>query len=838
MAGETEMSLYGRPAAAAFALLLRESWSAGRCVILATLYLPAMAHSLPLQDVADADRWTPRGQVRAIATTPDVIYVGGDFSGFSDGDGSGVVFDPTSRQITPPLAPIYGTVTTALADGNGGWFVGGDFITVGHTRHRGLVHLRHDSSVDESWSPQIESNVALYVNSIVRFGDVLFVGGAFDRANGVAHANICAVNALTGTVYPWNPACDAPVNDLAILGNTLYVGGSFTHIGGSARARLAALDANTGLATPWNPSPNGEVLALGLAPDALYVSGTFSRIDTASRTFLAAIALPSGNVLPWTSDTILPPQHMQVAGNLLVTSGLDVGALGSGVAIVSRANGNTLWSRTSSVTVGQFAVEENLLYYSTDSNISACNLQDGSNQTTLLQHTFSTTLAISDGALFMNDYSADLSTSYSYLAAVDPRSGKPLYPLDNPRGAVKALALAGPDLIVGGGFLGNSTARHPGVEAINRATHQLREWDPKLDSSSSYLEVRAIDVQAQSVIVGGTFDEVSGLVRNNVAEVNLETAAVSDWDPQFETTSDIYAIRRFGNTVYIGGNFGSVGGYQRRNLVAVDAITGQPTPWSPAPDARVQLLFVNGSTLYVGGYFKNIAGHARGGAAAFDLATGSLLPWNPNADGGITQILAHDDAMYLLGTFRRLGGVARLGGAAINLASGALLPWNPDFGDFTSGAFLGGTLYGGGPGPYRTFAAYSPQFGALAFTNIHASPATAQTGERVSISFDANAPTEGPPDVRVNGNAAIITASTGYAAEYTVRASDLQGAALIEVDGIDRDGNVGHTESTDALRILDEPRLALAALPVAVGLGLIAVHTLRRRKAAGRAASR
>jgi hypothetical protein len=126
---------------------------------------------------------------------------------------------------------VNGTVYACVADGRGGWFVGGEFTAVGGIPRVNLAHVQVDGSV------------------------------ARLRAD-----------------------TDGVVRALALDGRTLYVGGDFTHVAGEERAHVAALSAVTGELTAWNPEVSGiawgvtTVYCILPSADAVYVGGDFTNV--------------------------------------------------------------------------------------------------------------------------------------------------------------------------------------------------------------------------------------------------------------------------------------------------------------------------------------------------------------------------------------------------------------------------------------------------------------------------------------------------------------------------------------------------------------------------------
>ena len=75
---------------------------------------------------------------------------------------------------------------------------------------------------------------------------IVYVGGFFDTAGGVAASNIAALNASEGTWSAMGVGLDAACKALALQGGMLYAGGLFSTAGGVAASRVAAYSLVTG----------------------------------------------------------------------------------------------------------------------------------------------------------------------------------------------------------------------------------------------------------------------------------------------------------------------------------------------------------------------------------------------------------------------------------------------------------------------------------------------------------------------------------------------------------------------------------------------------------------
>src|SRR5262249_15462179 len=162
----------------------------------------------------------------------------------------GVPVDPTSALPAAGFPIVNGTVLAAVSDGAGGWYIGGQFTSVGGSARSNLAHVLAGGSISP-WDPGAHGLVRPLV---LRGGLVL--GGA--PRNGIG-----AVDAATGVATSWNADANGSVRALAAGTAALYVGGQFTTIGGLARGRIAAVDWTTGAVDPvWDPGANSLVLAL------------------------------------------------------------------------------------------------------------------------------------------------------------------------------------------------------------------------------------------------------------------------------------------------------------------------------------------------------------------------------------------------------------------------------------------------------------------------------------------------------------------------------------------------------------------------------------------------
>ena len=70
----------------------------------------------------------------------------------------------------------------------------------------------------------------------------------------------------------------------------------------------------------------------------------------------------------------------------------------------------------------------------------------------------------------------------------------------------------------------------------------------------------------------GNFTTVGGQPRNRAACIDVNTGALTPWDPN--VTGQVWSIALSGTSVYLGGDITDVGGNARTNIAEVNATTG------------------------------------------------------------------------------------------------------------------------------------------------------------------------------------------------------------------------------------------------------------------------
>jgi hypothetical protein len=651
----------------------------------AALVLAGLA-AAAISDGADRTSYVTDGHVYAIAHQPGGnTYLGGDFDHVGPRSGHGLslgAVGTTNEALAVPAlsAPDFpevagGDVRAVVADGHGGWFIGGDFTSVAGQDVPRLAHILSTGELDESWTPKPNNTVlALALDSTdyqTSLGDwTLYVGGKFTQIQSPnvnsQNRNFLAawrINAGTGAPDTQGPDPNEPGQDLDNDEPLKWSPGQQAGSGGNTVHALAVrtVTVNVG-AAPGTPTPT----------PAVFVGGEFTAIGkgtAANRNRLAAV---------WGDGALKP------------TDGSNV----EGVVIDSWNPGPT------SGTVKTLAL--------------------GPSRDNAAGHTFT---PVYFGGAFTNNLAA-------HKFDLDKNAGTATHgaytgwtPAPNPGGAVSALALdAGSNLLyVGGDFTtisaGNQAREHlAGLSAIPDdavittncvpipCPATLQDWKPDADGS-----VRAIAVSDDSATLytGGDFTEIgdAAIADGRAAQNGLAAvAAVGEddagkalpWDasPAGGSTN---ALATDADSVFAGGGFFSVGASERDNLAALDPSgalvdafeTGTSCEGAGCPDeVRALALAPDAGQLYVGGGFTKIDGQSREHLAALNLGPGGEVidGWAPDPDGWVLTLDVAGQRLYAGGAFDHIGAVPNPGDppparsriAALDRGTGAVLDWSPN----------------------------------------------------------------------------------------------------------------------------------------------------------------
>lgn len=296
-----------------------------------------------------------------------------------------------------------------------------------------------------------------------------------------------------------------------------------------------------------------------------------------------------------------------------------------------------------------------------------------------------------------------------------PQLGHAPLSVDNTNDQIGAMALSsdGQTLYLGGFFEQLGGQARNSLGAISLPGETVTSWNPGTDGFIGAM-VAGSGSSAGSVFVGGNFNKAGA---NNVTVPNLAkiSASTGNADASFNPIPEASGSTTFaevsalalgngGTPLYVGGTFDNIGGFNRNNLARLAVTDGSPGAWNPNVDGEVFAIKVipGGGTVYVGGEFTHVLGTARGGVAAIDssTSTASLDSWNPDTDSEVFALDFDGGNLILGGTFSHVAGQARPGVAEVSLSSGAATAFAPNLGGslIVSLSVTAGRVFIGGDG--------------------------------------------------------------------------------------------------------------------------------------------
>lgn len=310
-------------------------------------------------------------------------------------------------------------------------------------------------------------------------------------------------------------------------------------------------------------------------------------------------------------------------------------------------------------------------------------------------------LVVSGNRVFVGgDFTTVSSTSRDRLVALDAATGAldatfvPSF-TGGTTPSIRALALSGTSVVVGGTFTMAGGMAHQNLAAVDATTGAV----VGTFTGTADGRVAALAVAGADLIAAGEFVNIGGLARTGVARLDAATgAAIAGFDAQ--SNGNVSSVVVSGANVFVGGAFAQMGGASRSRLAQIAAATGVATTWNPGANANVEQMGLAGSVLVVAGQFTQVGGAERLRLAALDTTgtTNVALSWNPSLDSS-ADMLHVDGAGFVFagGSFHYFGAVPRQNAAAIDLRTGDLLPWNPGPNGWVRALDIaGGTVYIGG----------------------------------------------------------------------------------------------------------------------------------------------
>jgi uncharacterized delta-60 repeat protein len=582
-----------------------------------------------------------------------------------------------------------GTINAIAVQADGKILIGGGFTKLAPnggapvTRNH-IARLNPDGTLDTAFDPN--ANATVWAIAVQSDGRVL-VGGEFNGANcigGQTRNFIARLDPTTGLADSFDANLSAPLNvigqappgavfSIAVQPDAkILIGGNFFSVGGQPRHCIARLDPTTGLADSFNPNASGLVLAIAVQADGkVLAGGEFSLANSIGGQMRNGIA----RLDPTTgaADSFNPNANGGVLAIAVQADGkILVGGEFFGAHSIGAQRRNYI-ARLDPVTG---------LADSFDPNANAVVLSLG------LQ---------SDGKILVGGYFNGANSiggaTRNFISRLDPTTASADSFNPDALSGVDSIAVQSDGKILAGGEFTSLTPN--GVEAITRHGIARLEIDGRLDQTldlsiaSLTGVVLATAVQPDGkILVGGSFTNVLGVTRNNIARLNTDGTLDTGFDPNANGQVESIAVQPDGK-ILVGGYFhgaNGIGGQPRNFIARLDATTGLPDSFDPNGNGNVWSIAVQADgKILVAGLFQganSIGGQTRNHIARLDPTTGLADSFDPNANADVQSIAVQSDGKILAGGYfhgpNSIGGLTRNYIARLDPATGLADSFDPN----------------------------------------------------------------------------------------------------------------------------------------------------------------
>jgi hypothetical protein len=534
-------------------------------------------------------------------------------------------------------------------------------------------------------------------------GTDIYVGGSFTVAGGVVANNVARFNTATQV---WSALGSAGANgingvvgDLALSGSDLYVGGGFTQAGGATANRVARFNASSqawsALGAGSENGVNNFVEALAVVGTEVYVGGRFTQAGGAVANRVARF---STDAQTWSS----------------LGSGAANGVNGIAVAAIASAGSDVyvggFFSQAGGATANNIARFNAVTQAWSPLGTGAAN---GVNNSVVALAIAGSDVVV--GGSFTLAGGAAANRVARFNTGAQSWSSLGTGAANGSTGTVVALAIAGSDLYVGGGFsqAGGSTANN--VARFNTST---QNWSVLgagatngLSGGGSFPRALALAIAGSDVYVGGVFTEAGGATANRVARFNTSTQTWSSLGVGAANgvSGLVNAIAVVGTDVYVGGEFTLAGGATANRVARFNTTT---QTWSTLGSGAangvnngVTAFAISGSDVYVAGFFTQAGGATANRVARFNTGTQTWFSLGTGAANGVSgsanAVAISGSDVYVGGNFFQAGGATANRVARFNTGAQAWFPLGTGAANGVNGAvaalaITGSDVYVGG----------------------------------------------------------------------------------------------------------------------------------------------
>lgn len=613
---------------------MRLRWALPLLVLLGSGAAAQAAVTLPAPGMLGVD-----GTVNSIVSSGSHIVVTGDFSAIGQYVGGGAAVDQASGALDRSFPTVQGQVSDVVADGDGGWYIGGRFRAVGAVPASNVAHLLPNGEADPGFRAPYRLE---FVSALVLMGDRLYVAN-----HAFSGRPVMLLDARTGRrkgtdfkPEPWERA-----SELIASGTRLLVGGA---------EGVRSIDFRTGATDPTFAcdacQDPGRVTALYESFRRLYIGttrgGVFA-VDPVTGKRDPSFA-PSPNTITAEGQDVGPLDFEPVNGKLVVAGrGLGLGGPSSTLVALDMETG----AADPDYAVGFDAPLHDLGFQQGDRFVAGGAPHEGRPPAVF-------TIATATGAV-LERAETELDGAIDAVAAV---VGRP-YVGGRFRfwNKTRANDVAVLDAYSGKLAPGFSMVNHPEEIAVD---------EPLVLSDRIVYELRSTTYRSNTV------DERLRLVAYSLRtgrEIEGFAPRPIYYDPRNDSESFSAVVRAQGDRIYVGHVLGdTTTTWPGATVHVLDARTGDQTHRYDIPfDGYLTDLLPRGNRLIATGSFRRYHRDGRPrhlATVAMNALTGEVEDdFDAHTNGPVYAAGAYADRLFLSGLFDRAWGQRRPGLSSVLL---------------------------------------------------------------------------------------------------------------------------------------------------------------------------
>jgi hypothetical protein len=528
-------------------------------------------------------------------------YIGGDINSIQNSTPRIGSFDPNTNEVFQNKLKVNGRISVSIPDDNGGYFIAGEFTEVnGQSRNR-LAHVDQNNLLTS-----FEADVDDSIVCMSLYNGKLYFGGEFTSVNGVYTGPISAVDAVTGNLVSWSPSVNGHVYSILATSQGVFIGGYFSTVNGNYSPYMASINPINGTINTWNHNINGPVFDFKINDGFLFCVGGFSSVNGQSRSCFAQFDLINLALTPLNIGIVdYDPGEWGILGLEVMNSKLYLFGEFDAIAGNQRNNIAVFDLLTEQISSTTFNTNGNFLI---------------PNYTGIVHDAFIFNEFIYFGGAFFTIN----SSSHSHLFRADTLTDTVDSWDLNLIGQVYSISSLGNRLTVCGEI------RHMGnLPATNLMTFETSSGELSNIQHTVNGEVRSMEIEGNSLIVLGDFNEFDGIQKNKLAIVDLNTDLLTGFSTSFFDTINLYShakpiFRKNNNKLYFSLD-SSIYAVSLINPSTIQQIVELTNYGAGNTPASIRNFHLFGDTLIINGVFNSCNGIPTTSILFYSMSNESIL---------------------------------------------------------------------------------------------------------------------------------------------------------------------------------------------------------------------